>query len=414
MATSPVLHGDEPGGERPGVVEGFVHPQFAGVERTFRHQIARTSGGAAVAAYWRGELVVDLWGGSRTGPGDPWEQDTLAMCWSTTKGVTATALHLLADRGLVHYDTPVAHYWPEFAQNGKGNITVRHVLSHSAGLHRLSTIVDDPRALLDWDHVVDALARAKPAYLPGASVGYHALTFGWLVGEIVRRVSGQPLERFVADELARPLGLDGLHIGCPPEVRHRVAPLKPLRLPPALPSPLQAMARQAGLRLGHVLTMAGVPFSPRRLASLAPRGMEDVMYGREVMDAAIPAANGFFDARSLAAVYALLAGWGAFGDVRLLSPETVRRLSTVQNDRPDRVVMLPMQWRLGYHRVITSRGLPRAAFGHFGFGGSGAWADPSLDLAMAMVCNRGGGTPIGDLRMARLSADAIGSAQAAA
>ncbi len=396
------------------VIEGFAYPQFSSVERTFHRQIERTSGGAAVAVYWRGELVVDLWGGSRTGTGDPWERDTLAMCMSTTKGVTATALHILADRDLVHYDTPVAHYWPEFAQNGKGAITVRHVLSHSAGLHRLSTVVDDPRDLLDWEHVVNALACAEPAYPAGTAVGYHALTFGWLVGEIVRRVSGQPLDRFVQDELARPLDLDGLHIGCPPEVRHRVAPLEPLRLPPALPSPLQAMARQAGVRLGQVLTVAGVPFSPRRIASLAPRGMEDVLYGREVMDALIPAANGFFDARSLAKMYAMLAGRGALGDVRLVSPETVDRLSTVQNDRPDRVVMLPMQWRLGYHRVITSRGLPRTGFGHFGFGGSGAWADPSLDLAVAMVCNRGGGTPIGDLRMARLGADVIGSARAAA
>jgi CubicO group peptidase (beta-lactamase class C family) len=141
--------------------------------------------------------------------------------------------------------------------------------------------------------------------------------------------------------------------------------------------------------------------------------MEDVMYGREIMDALIPAANGFFDARSLATMYAMLAGRGALGSVRLLSPETVDRLSAVQNDRPDRVVVFPMQWRLGYHRVITSRGLPRTGFGHFGFGGSGGWADPSLDVAMAMVCNRGTGTPIGDLRIAQLSTEVIGSARTA-
>ncbi len=395
------------------MIEGFARAPFIGAAQIFRQQIDRTSGGAALAVYWRGELVVDLWGGSRTAAGDPWERDTIAMCWSTTKGVTATALHILADRELVDYDAPVAHYWPEFAQNGKGGITVRHVLSHSAGLHRLSTIVDDPRDLLDWEHVVDALARAKPAYRAGTSVGYHALTFGWLVGEIVRRVSGQPLDRFVRDELARPLDLDGLYIGCPPAARHRVAPLERARMLPTLPPPFRPLARNAGVQLGHLLTLAGIPFNPRRLASVAPRDIEDVMYGREIMDAMIPAANGFFDARSLGAMYAMLAGRGALGNVRLLSPETVDRLSTVQNNQPDRVIMFPMQWRLGYHRVATSRGLPRTPFGQFGFGGSGGWADPSLDVAMAMVCNRGGGTPMADLRMVRLTTEVLASAQAA-
>ena len=182
---------------------------------------------------------------------------------------------------------------------------------------------------------------------------------------------------------------------------------------PTLPSPFRPLARTAGVQLGHLLTLAGVPFNPRRLASVAPRDIEDVMYGREIMDAMIPAANGFFDARSLGAMYAMLAGRGALGNVRLLSPETVDRLSTVQNNQPDRVIMLPMQWRLGYHRVITSRGLPRTPFGHFGFGGSGGWADPSLDVAMAMVCNRGGGTPMADLRMVRLTTEVLASAHVA-
>jgi len=185
-------------------MDGWVHPGFEGVERVFQRQLRRTTGGAAVAVYHRGQLVVDLWGGSRAEQ-QPWQRDTLAMCFSTTKGVVSTALHLLADRGQISYDAPVAEYWPQFAQRGKGQITVRHVLTHSAGLHRMRTLVDSAQRMLDWEYMVAALEQAEPAYEPGTRHGYHALTYGWLAGELVRRVSGRPVARFVADELARPL-----------------------------------------------------------------------------------------------------------------------------------------------------------------------------------------------------------------
>ena len=151
-------------------MEGFARPEFAAVEETFRRQLENTDGGAAVSIFHRGELVVDLWGGVRTDDGDPWEADTLAMCFSTTKGVASAALHLQVEKGLVDYDERVATYWPEFAQNGKENITVRHVLSHSAGLHRLRTVIDSAHHMLDWEHMVDALAREAPAYEPGTQL----------------------------------------------------------------------------------------------------------------------------------------------------------------------------------------------------------------------------------------------------
>ena len=151
------------------------------------------------------------------------------MCFSATKGVASACAHVLADRGELDYDERVATYWPEFAQNGKRDITVRQVLSHSAGLHRFGTIIDHGSRILDWEHMTDALARAKPAYEPGTAVGYHALTFGWLVGELVQHLRrSDPGVRPEGD--GQPLGLDGLYIGCPPEQRHRVAPLD--RLPP--------------------------------------------------------------------------------------------------------------------------------------------------------------------------------------
>ena len=383
-----------------GRITGRYDDAFAEVADVFSGQIAHTDGGASVAVYHRGRLVVDLWGGRRDTDGDPWRRDTLAMCFSTTKGVAATCAHVLADRGDLDYDERVAHYWPEFAQNGKGEITVRQVLSHSAGLHRLGTIIDHGSHILDWDHMTDALARAKPAYEPGTSVGYHALTFGWLVGELVRRISGVPIQKFVQSEIAEPLGLGGLYIGCPPEQRHRVAPLKPL----AFKQLRTPVGRFAVNQVSRGLRAVGSPVNPHRMLNTAMfRGMEDVLVDPRLLDAAVPAMNGYFDAVSLAAMYAMLAGGGQLGGVRVLSEATVRKASSIQNNQRDRVVVVTMQWRLGYHRTpIIAKQLPRA-YGHFGFGGSGGWADPEHDLALAMVCNRGGGTPIGDLRILRLS-----------
>jgi len=393
-------------------MNGEVHDDFADLAAVFRRQLRRTNGGAAVAVFHRGVPVVDLWGGIRNadapdGPA-PWERDTVAMCFSTTKGVASTALHVLADRGEVAYDEPVATYWPEFAQNGKEGVTVRHVLSHSAGLHRIRSLVDSAHRMLDWDHMCEALAAAAPAYEPGTKHGYHALTYGWLVGEIVRRVSGVPIAEFVRTELAEPLDLDGLSIGLPPTERHRVAPLGPMGIPRPRWGPVRRAEKQIGKQMGKVVSAMPIPVNTRRLANaLAPRGVEDVLGGEDVMDAAVPAANGFFTARSLGRMYAMLAGGGEVDGVRILSPETVAAAATVQSHGPDLVLVLPMDWRLGYHRVFTSRGTVGPAFGHFGFGGSGGWADPSRDLAVAYVCNRGSGTPIGDLRIAEIGTAAV-------
>lgn len=393
-------------------MEGFAHRDFATVEETFRRQLERTDGGAAVTIFHHGEPVVDLWGGVRTDEGDPWEADTLAMCFSTTKGVASTALHLQAEAGLVDYDERVATYWPEFAQNGKGNITVRHVLSHSAGLHRLRSVIESAHQMLDWNHMVEALAAERPAYPPGSQCGYHALTYGWLVGEIVRRVTGRPLSDVITSDVDAPLGLDGLYLGCPPDQRHRVAGLAPMRIfGPRVPKVIHRVRRGIGDQVGRALSLAGSPVNTRRMINaLFPRGMEDVMAGPEVMDAEIPAANGFFTARALASMYAVFAGGGALGDVRLFSPERVRRIAEEQNNRRDLVLVMPMRWRLGYHRVLGNYDACPNGFGHFGLGGSGAWADPTRALAVAMVCNRGTGTPVGDVRLMRLSKAAIQSA----
>ena len=385
-------------------MDGHAHPDFAEVATVFRHQLQRTQGGAAVAVYHQGELVVDLWGGARTVDDDPWQSDTLAMCFSTTKGVASFALHQQVEAGLVDYDEPVGTYWPEFAQNGKEDLTVRHVLSHSAGLHRARSVVDGAHDMLDWERMVDALARERPAYEPGTRTGYHALTYGWLVGEIVRRVTGRSLGGVVARDIAAPLGLDGLYLGCPPDQRHRVAPLEPMGSPLAmLPEPIRQVQKKIGEQIGKGLSLVRFPINPRRMINaLVPRGMEDVIAGPELMDAEIPALNGFFTARSLAAMYGVLAVGGRLHGVQMLSPELIAQIGEEQNNRPDLVLVFPMRWRLGYHRIMTSRGPSPTGFGHFGFGGSGGWADPARELSVAMVCNRGTGTPVGDMRLMRL------------
>ncbi len=396
-------------------VRGEHDDAFDEVARVFRRQMGRTTGGGAVAVYHRGRAVVDMWGGVRdeTDGADelPWERDTVAMCFSTTKGVASTAIHVLADRGLLSYDDRVADHWPEFAQAGKEDVTIRHVLTHSAGLHRIRSLVSGADRMLDWDHMVDALAAARPAYRPGTRHGYHALTYGWLAGEIVRRASGVPVAEFVRAELADPLGLDGLTLGLPASERHRVAPLAPMGYPRIPWRPVRRVEKEIGKQLGKVVSAMPGPLNTRRMANaLVPRGVEDVFLGADIMDASMPAVNGFFTARSLARLYAALAGGGEVDGVRIMSEDTVRAASTVHGKGLDLVLVLPMDWRLGYHRVFTSRGTVGSAFGHFGFGGSGAWADPERDLAVAFVCNRGSGTPIGDLRIGEIGHAAVRAA----
>src|SRR5215470_6978176 len=394
------------------MLEGYIHPDFSDVARALRRQIPSArrgrSGGAAVCVYHRGEVVVDCWGGTRDAAGSPWRQDTIALSYSTTKGVASTLLHVLADRGLVDYDRPVADVWPEFAASGKERLTLRQVLCHEAGLYRIRDLIDDASHMLDWKAMCDALAAAAPCHEPGAAHGYHAWTYGWLVGEIAQRVTGRRFSELVASELAAPLGLDGCYVGVPPEQMHRRAQqiggraaFSRLRLGAVVPVAGRALRR--GLRL------ARIAYDPAEARSaLVPRGIERLDFGSEAWAAAtVPAANGMFTARSLARLYAMLAGGGEIDGVRLLSPETIERATRVQNRGIGRVVPYPLHWRLGYHRVNTLGVRVPKGFGHSGFGGSGAWADPERHLAVGLVLNSGTGSPLGDLRIVRIGTTAI-------
>jgi CubicO group peptidase (beta-lactamase class C family) len=380
------------------VISGFVDPDFGGVTQALRRvALHKNGGGAAVAVFHGGALVVDAWTGTRNAAGDPWLSDTMAMSFSTTKGVIATTVHRLVDRGLIDYDEPVATYWPEFAAGGKERITVRHLLNHSAGLHHLRDVLADAYEMLDWDLVCARLAAETPRYDAGTRHGYHGFTYGFLVGEVIRRVTRMSVHDAVDAEIVKPLGLDGMSIGAPPEGRDRIADLI-VRFGNVARAERYARraARFAWIRPAIDALM--VPEADRLFASSA------------VLDSAIPAINGCFTARSLARMYAALAGGGVLNGERFLSAETLRRATEIQSGGPDIVVGFPMRWRLGYHLAATTRGIIPNGFGHFGFGGSGAWADPDNDLAVAFVCNRVAGTPFGDTRLLRVGAQARAAA----
>jgi CubicO group peptidase (beta-lactamase class C family) len=403
------------------MLSGTHEPGFEPLARALEEVLGREPfGGAGLSVYQDGRIVFDMWGGTRDHRGAPWEKHTPSVSFSTTKGIASTALHMLADRGKVHYDDPVAKYWPEFSERGKGAITLRQVLNHSAGLYDVRNVVEHADVLLDWDATVRALAQAPAAHAPGRYHSYHAMTYGHLVGEIVSRVSGKPFSTFVADEIAAPLGLTDFFIGATDDAIARAARLPgPMSRRPPGPAhkrnPAHGRRRAQRLKLlQKALRLVGLPANFGRLKdAFAPRGIERWdMSSPEVLRACIPSVNGLFTARDLARVYAVLAAGGTLQGVRLMSPATVRQASEVQHRGPDGVILFPMGWRLGYHGVPTTLGTIKGAFGHFGYGGSGAWASPRHNASFALVVNAGAGTPFGDFRVVKLSGVAIGCIRA--
>jgi len=402
------------------MIRGYVHPAFAGVASELARQIPDNGrSGAAVAVYHQGHCVVDVWGGCRDREGNPWQEDTLSLSFSTTKGVASTLLHVLADQGLIDYHKPVSYYWPEFAQSGKGDITVLHLLCHQAGLYDIRGMIDDATRITDWEYMTDTLAAAAPVHRPGEAHGYHGITYGWLVGELIQRVTGKSFADVLKSELAEPLGLDGLYVGLPEDQFYRRAYLP--NFPRSHRPPAEANARkrptslqnrlQANLIRGAIQMIGVDPDDFTR--GLAPHGMARFSFNDDsVVKACIPAANGMFTARSLARLYAVMANDGELDGVKLMSPQRVREISQIQSRKVDRVVPIPMHWRLGYHRVFTTGPRTPHAFGHFGFQGSGAWCDPTRHLAVGFIVNTSGGTtPFGDDRIARINAQAIRAAE---
>jgi CubicO group peptidase (beta-lactamase class C family) len=389
---------------RADMLDGFVHPDFAEVAAVLQRQIPRDAGGAAVCVYRDSHKVVDIWGGTRDRDGNPWLADTTALSFSTTKGVVSTLMHILVDQGRARYDDPVAKYWPTFAANDKADITIRQALCHEAGLYRLDEMISQPEEILDWQHMLQLIEAARPVHEPGAQHGYHALTYGWLIGGTIEAIAGKSFKQVLQEELIDPLGLDGMFIGMPHNELYRRALLitgdgvmRPARHSDGWLDTLRRWAERG-------LAKVGVEVDEFR-AAMALSGPFD-WNSEAAVEAVIPAANGEFTARSLARMYAMIANGGVLDGVRLLSEARVREMAEVRSKKRDRVVFLPMHWRMGYHRAFSFGASPNA-FGHYGYGGSGAFCDPSRRLAVALTVNSGASSPMGDARMPRIARAAI-------
>lgn len=380
-----------------------VDPRFARVVDLFGRLFTH-GGGGALAIRWHGRTVVDVWRGNRDAAGRAaWGPDTLAMSFSTSKGAASTVIHRLHDRGLIDYDEPVAGYWPAFAAGGKRAITVRALLSHEAGLFDVGSLVRRADDLLDHELMEERIAAAKARPSPGRPA-YHAITYGWLVSGLARAVTGKGIATLVQEELAQPLGTEGMHIG------------RPRGVDGAEIAELVGPALRLAIATGRVLAPAGrlLGVGGPMLRALYVPGFDALCMGGEpaILDAELPSVNGLFTARALAKLYEPLACGGRAGNGRLLSAATVREIGRVQSRTRDRVLALPMRWRLGYHQaLVLGRQSPRA-FGHYGYGGSGAWADPDSGLSLGFTTNVVGRatTPLGDLALFRMGALALAAA----
>ncbi|MGW7349987.1 serine hydrolase domain-containing protein [Streptomyces sp. NPDC054784] len=364
-------------------IHGEVAPGFEPVREAFAANFARGRDiGAAVCVYRHGRPVVDLWGGTADAEtGRPWERDTLQLVYSATKGVTATAAHLLAQRGELDLDAPVAAYWPEFAAEGKADLPVRWLLSHRAGL----VAVDQPVPLaetLAWHPMVAALAAQRPQWTPGTAHGYHGRTWSWLVGEVVRRVTGRTPGRFVADEIAAPLGLD-FHIGLPESARHRVSRLAYWQ-PDIDPDTLDEGALPEELR--RQIAALRDPDSLMNRAFAITDPVEIDFNSPEVQAAEMPASNGIGTAHSVARMYAALVG--EVDGVRLLTPDTLASAVEEQAAGLDRVLLSRNRFASGY--MLPTETTPMIgpdSFGHSGRGGSLGLADTEQGIGFGYVMN---------------------------
>ncbi|WP_083880580.1 serine hydrolase domain-containing protein [Nocardia araoensis] len=364
------------------IIEGTVAGGYEAVREAFAENFTEQGDiGAAVCVYRDGRPVVDLWGGTADpDTGRPWQRDTLQLVYSATKGVVATIAHLLAQRGELDLDAPVAHYWPEFAAAGKADIPVRWLLTHQAGVAAL----DKPVALDDalaWTPMVDALAAQAPNWPPGTAFGYHGRTYGWLVGEVIRRVSGRTPGRFFAEEIAGPLDID-FFIGLPPAERTRVSRLVFAPVPDLAAVPEDAVPESLRPLLAAMR-------DPQALVNRAFQITDpaDIDFNSPAVQAAeLPASNGIGTAHGLARLYAALVG--EVDGTRLLTTETLAAATREQAAGTDHVLMLPGRYASGY--MLPTAELPlggNASFGHPGRGGSLAFADPERRLAFAYVTN---------------------------
>jgi len=362
-------------------IEGQCDPRFDRVKAAFAENFAkRNEYGAAISVTLDGKPVLDLWAGhtdkART---QPWTRDTIANVFSTTKGMTAICAHRLVDQGKLDLDAPVVTYWPEFAQAGKENMPVRMLLNHQAGLPAIRRKLTDDD-MYNWDTMASALAAQEPWWTPGTRHGYHALTIGFLVGEVIRRITGKSVGAYFRDEIAQPLGLD-CHIGLDARDDARCATMLASPPPPPGEVNLFEYAQQ------HPDSVTGFAFgNPATAMKLG------AVNSRAWRGAEIPAANAHTNARSLARLYGALARGGELDGVRVLSREGVTRCHTEESFGKDEVLLITTRFTTGF--MLTKPDDPFGpnphSFGHPGAGGSLGFADPDARLGFGYVMNKMG------------------------
>jgi CubicO group peptidase (beta-lactamase class C family) len=318
--------------------------------------------GLQVAAYLDGRLVVDSWAGvADEASGQPVDGDSLFMLSSTTKGVTATCMAVLADRGKLDYDRTVASYWPEYGAHGKDKTTVREVAAQRSGVPQ-TPVGYTPEWLSDWDRMCRGIADLKPMFEPGQRTSYASLTYGHMLGEVLRRSDGRSIGQFLQEEIAGPLGAD-VYLGVPDALLPRVAVLKDG--PPAPPEyDARMVGEPAGSQVAHWFNR------------------------REIQQAAIPGSGGIMSARGLARMYAMLANGGELDGVRILASEWIQTATELQSFEWDEIYRVRVRRALGYRRGPDSGpGASEAAFGHVGGGGSFGYADPARKLGIGFAKN---------------------------
>jgi CubicO group peptidase (beta-lactamase class C family) len=364
-------------------VQGLCEPRFEGVRAAFQANFERGADvGASVAITLDGQAVVDLWGGAKDATASQaWTRDTIVAVASTTKTATALSALLLADRGELDIDAPVARYWPEFVQADKEGVLVRHLLGHTAGLPGWDARLD-MSDLYDWEKCTSLLAAQAPWWEPGTASGYHAVTQGYLVGEVIRRITGRTVGVFFREEIAEPLGAE-FHIGVRPEFDARIG----ASIPPDVPEqPAQTAPGSITMRIHN-----NPPLPRERWGEVA------------WLRAEIPAGNGFANARGVARISTLLACAGEANGKRLMSPEGAARVFYRQSNGPDLGFLAPVSWGLGYALSLFGMDFEgRKVCFWGGSGGSLVVVDVEARMTFAYVMNKLEGAPFGDRRNASI------------
>jgi CubicO group peptidase (beta-lactamase class C family) len=372
------------------VVAGTVEPGFEGVRTAFEENFRmHGDAGASLGVYVDGEKKVDLWGGvADVATGEPWQQDTISIMYSATKGAVAILAWLLAQRGELDFDAPVTAYWPEFAAGGKAAMPVRYLFTHQAGLPYLDQQLTRDE-VLDGRRPVEVLEQQQPVWEPGTAHGYHAVTYGWLTGALVARIAGASLGRVFADEIAGPLGLD-LYIGLPADQAGRVAKL--IDMPPADPAALAAITdpavKEMIMKLVAAMTDPTSTFS-RALSTNGALPVPDSQIWNDprIYQVEIPAGNGISNGRSLARMYA--AAVSEVDGIRLLTDATVEAARALQAGGPDRTLVFPTRFGTGF--MLPGPDMPMLSadsFGHTGLGGALGFGDPRYRVGFGYVQNQ--------------------------